>query len=415
MYLVPIHVPIFTRGSENLLSTDWKRSLLLLRDSFSGRYGRLRVVAPSIDATAQHDQLLESVQPSDELELYPSFPYYTRARAFWSEHVYRWRRELAAHIPEADVVHSGLDDVYRPMTFAGFVLAERANKPTVFVQDTDQVLQMRELTREASLRERLKAGAYCEAYERACRYGVARASISLLKGQALIDRYGRYAKNARNFHDTSFFSNELVDEARFEHRLQTLESSEEPLRLVYCGRLEARKGLSDSIEAIAHARARGARVHFDIIGDGAVRADLERQVERLGLGDAVHFLGMRVYGPQLLSDLAEYDALLFTPTAEDTPRMIFDGYAAGLPLIGYAIAYVLEREREDSAALSVQRDPQAMAAAIAELDRSRPRLAALARNAREAAKYHSADAWYRRRAEWTIEAVDRHRAQYGQP
>ena len=49
MYLVPIHVPIFVRGSELLLSTDWRRSLLLLRDSFNGRYGRLRVVAPSID------------------------------------------------------------------------------------------------------------------------------------------------------------------------------------------------------------------------------------------------------------------------------------------------------------------------------------------------------------------------------
>jgi hypothetical protein len=37
-------------------------------------------------------------------------------------------------------------------------------------------------------------------------------------------------------------------------------------------------------------------------------------------------------------------------------------------------------------------------------------LAALARKAHEAAVYHAADAWYRRRAEWTIEAVDKHAA-----
>jgi glycosyltransferase involved in cell wall biosynthesis len=411
MYLVTIHVPIFVRGSEQLLSTDWRRSLLLLRDSFNGRYGRLRIVAPSIEVSStQHDQLLEPVQPGDELELFASFPYYTRARDFWRKYLPIWRRDIDAHIHDADVVHTGFCDVYRPMNFVGFLAAQKANKPTVFVQDTDQVLQMGELTRNGSVKERLKAFAYTRTYEQAVRYGVKRASLSLLKGNALIDRYGAYAKNAKNFHDTSFFSDEIVDKARLDQRLRTLESREKPLSLVYCGRLEARKGMGDSIQAIAHARARGARVKFDIIGDGAKRKELEQQVDRLGLRDCVRFLGMRTYGRDLLSDLAEYDALFFTPTAEDTPRMIFDGYAAGLPLVGYAIAYVLEREREEGATASCERTPQAAAALLAELDRDRPRLAALARKAHEAAVYHAADAWYRRRAEWTNEAVDKHLA-----
>lgn len=409
MYLVPIHVPIFVRGSELLLSTDWRRSLLLLRDSFNGRYGRVRVVAPSIDvASTQHDQLLEPLQPSDELELFPSFPYYTRARDFWTKYVYVWRRDVAAHVMSADVVHTGFCDVYRPMVFTGFLLALQADKPTVFVQDTDHVLQMAELTRGKPLRERIKAKAYATAYEQAVRFGVAHASLSLLKGQALIDRYSPYAKNAKNFHDTSFFSDSLVDEARLERRLQGLLTEGQPLRLVYCGRLESRKGLAESIDAIAGARARGVRVKFDIIGDGAVRQDLEHQVDRLGLRDSVRFLGMRTYGPELLSDLVEYDALFFTPTAEDTPRMIFDGYAAGLPLVGYAIAYVLERQKEEGAAISCDRTPEAATQLLTELDRDRPRLAALARKAREAAVYHAADAWYRRRADWTNEAVEKH-------
>ncbi len=411
MYLVPIHVPIFIRGSELLLSTDWRRSLLLLRDSFNGRYGRLRVVAPSIDvATTPHDQLLEPLQPGDELELFPSFPYYTRAREFWSKYLKVWRRDVAVHIPGAEVVHTGFCDVYRPMVFTGYLLALRAKKPTVFVQDTDHVLQMAELTRGASLPERIKAKGYATAYEQAVRFGVAHASLSLLKGQALIDRYGAYAKNAKNFHDTSFFSDEILDEARLERRLQSMLTEDRPLRFVYCGRLEARKGLADSIDALAGARARGARVKLDIIGDGAARQDLERQVERLGMRESVRFLGMRTYGPELLSDLAEYDALLFTQTAEDTPRMIFDGYAAGLPLVGYSIAYVVERQKEDAAAVSCDRTPLAAAELMTALDRDRSQLATLARKAREAARYHAADAWYRRRAEWTNEAVERHRS-----
>jgi glycosyltransferase involved in cell wall biosynthesis len=412
MYFLPIHVPIYVRKAERLLTTEWKRSLLLLRDSFGGRYGRIHVVSPSVDASvASADQLLEPLHHSDEIDLFPSFPFHSRARAFWSEHVHTWRSDLAQHLADADVVHAGFDDVYRPMTFIAFLMGHRANKPTVFVQDTDHVLQHRELARGKPLAKQLKARAYAEAYERSVRHGVARASLSLLKGQTLIDRYGTYALNARNFHDTSFFSDEVVSRARLARRTHELLTAGEPLRLVYCGRLEARKGVSDSLEAIAQA---GARVRFDIIGDGVERAALERQVQALGLTKCVRFLGMRPYGKPLLTELAAYDALLFTPTAEDTPRMIFDGYAAGLPLLGYGIPYVLEREREDLAAISCGRTPTAAATLLRTLDADRPRLAALSQRAREAALYHAADAWYRRRADWTDEAIAIHRAATGQ-
>jgi len=411
MYLVAIHVPIYTRGGERLLATDWKRSLLLLRDSFDGRFGRIQVVAPALDARVEKpDQPLELVQASDDIDLFPSFPLNTRARAFWQSHLHVWRKDIAALVPTADVVHAGFCDVYRPINFMGFLAGLSAHKPTVFVQDTDQVMQVEELSAGKPWKARLEARAYCELYERSVRFGVRRASLSLLKGRALHARYGRYAKNAKNFHDTSYLTSEVVPLPRIEERTADLLRGERPVRLVYCGRLEARKGLDESIAIVMRARSAGARVTLDIIGDGAERSALERQAQNLGAGDAIKFLGMRVYGPQLLSDLATYDALLFTPIAEDTPRMIFDGYAAGLPLLGYGVEYVREREAEDGAARSVAvRDPAAAAALLCAMDREREQLAKLARRAHEAALYHAADAWYRRRAEWTYEAAANYR------
>jgi glycosyltransferase involved in cell wall biosynthesis len=342
--------------------------------------------------------------------LFPSFPENTRAREFWTSHLHAWRRDVAALLPSADVVHAGMCDVFRPMAYTGFLMGLQANKPTVFVQDTDQVLQMTELTVHAKPPQRAKQLAYCYLYERGTRFGVARAGLSLLKGRALHDRYGRYAKNNKNFHDTSYLTSEIVPQQVVQARVANLLAGARPLRLVYCGRLEARKGLADSIAAVAQARARGARVTFDIIGDGAERAALEQAVQRSGATDAVRFLGRRAYGPQLLADLGEYDALLFTPTAEDTPRMIFDGYAAGLPLVGYAIEYVRERDSEDRTVRSVPpRDISALSALLYELDRDRGQLATLAERAHEAALFHAADAWYKRRAEWTYEAVAAHR------
>jgi glycosyltransferase involved in cell wall biosynthesis len=256
------------------------------------------------------------------------------------------------------------------------------------------------------LREKIRSRVYCEIFERSVRFGVSNAALSLLKGRALHARYGRYAKNAKNFHDTSYLTHEVVSAERLERRYADLLKGDRPVRLVYCGRLEARKGLDESIDALMRARSQGAQVTLDIIGDGAERAALERQAEMLGAGTAIKFLGMRVYGPRLLADLAEYDALFFTPVAEDTPRMIFDGYAAGLPLLGYGIEYVRERESEDGAARSVPvGDASAAAAMLCALDRDREPLVRLAKRAHEAALYHAADAWYRRRAEWTYEAA----------
>lgn len=94
-------------------------------------------------------------------------------------------------------------------------------------------------------------------------------------------RYGCDAANAKNFHDTSLSSKDVVCESRLEERLSTL-LSPRPVRLVYCGRLVPRKGLDHSLRLIAAARARGAAVTFDVIGDGPQRADLEAQARSPG-------------------------------------------------------------------------------------------------------------------------------------
>ncbi len=410
MYLLTMPVPIYVQGGERLLATDWRRSLLLLRDSFDGRFGRIQVVAPALDARGSHDQSLEPMSDSDDIELYPSFRADNSLPEFWQKDVRIWYRDVASLVAHADVVHCGFCDVYRPLDYIGYLCALRADKPTVFVQDTDQVLQEAELNRDAPLPRRLLSFGYSEIYEKCVQFGVRHASLSLLKGRALLARYASHARNAHNFHDTSYLSREVVPMARLEQRTQSLLKEPRPVRLVYCGRLEARKGVDQSIAAVAHARAEGARVTFDIIGDGAERAALERKVASLKVGDGVRFLGRRTYGAQLLSDLASYDALLFTPLAEDTPRMIFDGYAAGLPLVAYGIEYVREREVEDGAARSVPtRDVSALAGLLCNLDRDRGQLAKLALRAHEAALYHAADAWYRRRAEWTYEAAAKYR------
>jgi glycosyltransferase involved in cell wall biosynthesis len=410
MYLVPIQVPIYLDGDRKLVTTEWHRSLVLLRDSFGGRFGEITVAAPSLPAlTASAEQtLIEVPDSADGLKLLPSFDKRCRARRFWLHDRARWQADLASLAGRAQVVHAGVDDVYRPIAFEGFRVGLRHGKPTVFVQDTDNVVQQRQLFADHGPAQRAKVAVYVWIYERMCRWGVARADLSLLKGASLIRRYGRFAKNAREFHDTSFSLADIVSKEQLERRLATLGEARS-LRLVYCGRLTPRKGLDRSLNILARAKSLGAAVEFDIIGDGTERKRLQSLAEALGLAEQVRFHGSVPYDGHLLKRLAQYDALLFTPTAEDTPRMIFDGYAAGLPLVAFDIDYVRERHAQEHATHPMPRDRiDESAAAVAELSRNRNLLTELSRTARAAADYHSAENWYRRRAEWTIEAVDRH-------
>lgn len=414
MYLLPIHVPIYVDGARNLLTSEWWRALELLRNSFNGRLGDIVVVAPCLPADqVAADQALVPPPRDCGIDFVRGFDLRCRARDYWLRVRSSWRHTLLDLARDAEVVHAGLDDVYRPIAFEGFRVGVQRQRVTLFVQDTDIVIQQRELASAAGARQRVRAHAYGWIFEQMCRWSVARADLSLLKGSALMSRYAAYARNPKEFHDTAFLSRDIIDRDQLERRLATLRQPR-PLRLVYCGRLAQRKGLSLSLEILARARAAGAQLQLDIIGSGPERSALEGLVGALGMGDRVSFLGAVPYNAALLQRLALYDAMLFTPTAEDTPRMIFDGYAAGLPLVAFDIAYVQERARQELAAVLLPRGQvAASAAALAALCGQPERLGELSRNARAAASYHCADHWYARRAQWTFEAIERRKPAAG--
>ena len=60
---------------------------------------------------------------------------------------------------------------------------------------------------------------------------------------------------------------------------------------LYLGRLKRYKGVEFALQALAAARVSRADITLDICGQGDDRRRLERLVARLGLGDAVRFLG----------------------------------------------------------------------------------------------------------------------------
>ncbi len=409
VYLIPITVPIYLDGARKLIATDWKRALELLRDSHGGRYGPLAVMAPHLPASAADQVLVEPSLENDDLVLVPTFDERIGTRTYWARARHPAMASLRALLPRVKLVHGTAEDPFRPFCWQAFMAAVRDDIPSVFVQDQDVVSVVRELHRHDGAKVRLKAELHARLQQHHCRRAITAAGVSFLKGRGTLQRYRDCSTHIEQVEDTSYFSSEIVTQAAVDERLRTLLGGARPLRFGFCGRLVDIKGVDRSLALIARARAVGANVALDIIGTGPDEAALKALADTLRLGPAATFVGGMAYGPALLRRLAQCDALLFNPRMEETPRMIFDGYAAGLPLVAGGIDYVRERADADHAAVVLPRDDDDAAAAIVvELDRDRTRVAALTQQALVAARHHAADSWYARRAGWTAEMVNRH-------
>lgn len=141
-------------------------------------------------------------------------------------------------------------------------------------------------------------------------------------------------------------------------------------------RLEAEKRTDHALEAFARSglAALGWRLH--IAGDGAERADLQRQAGLLGIGAATQFLGHR----SDVDELMQRAAVLLAPCpVEGLGLTVLEAMAVGLPVVAAAAGGHLETVGAVAgSALFAPEDCDAAAAALRGLALDPDRRGALA-------------------------------------
>jgi glycosyltransferase involved in cell wall biosynthesis len=132
--------------------------------------------------------------------------------------------------------------------------------------------------------------------------------------------------------------------------------------VTYVGRLVPIKRVDLMLLALARARALGAPLRLAIVGDGQLRAGLERQAVELGVADHVYFAGYRL---DVVPVAAAADIALLTSANEGTPVSLIEAAAAATPAVATAVGGVSNVVTPETGILAPAGDHDALAHALA--------------------------------------------------
>lgn len=145
------------------------------------------------------------------------------------------------------------------------------------------------------------------------------------------------------------------------------------IRIVTVGRLIERKGVHVALDALARLARDGIDFHFDVVGDGIMRPELERQARTLGLAERVSFHGAKTHGAIRTFLEASHIFLATSLTCRDGSmdapvNTIKEAMAVGVLVVGTKHGGIPELVEEGrTGTLSRENDATDLAAAVLRL------------------------------------------------
>jgi glycosyltransferase involved in cell wall biosynthesis len=189
-------------------------------------------------------------------------------------------------------------------------------------------------------------------------------------------------------HVVPFFTS-MMTRTQLEHALDVAASKSitPTLRVLFSGRLADSKRADFLLDAAAMAREKGVDLEVAIVGDGPLRADLERHAERLGIAQHVKFTGGLPYDEALR--WYEWAHCLVLPSSgEGWPKVVAEAMCHGLVCISSAKGHVPSMLQGRGIVLSTG-ETQELASILQNMARHPEEFEPLARRASEWASGYS--------------------------
>jgi glycosyltransferase involved in cell wall biosynthesis len=106
-----------------------------------------------------------------------------------------------------------------------------------------------------------------------------------------------------------------------------------PIVLLSVGRLETEKNPLMLADVLAELVRGGGQWRLKVCGEGPLRADLEARLAELGVAEHAELLGYVPVDGGLMDLYRSSDALLHTSWTEGLPQILFEAFAARLPVV----------------------------------------------------------------------------------
>ncbi len=149
-------------------------------------------------------------------------------------------------------------------------------------------------------------------------------------------------------------------------KVAAVKELEPPITLLFAGALTLKKGAEIAVETLAQLRAGGVEARLVVAGDGPQRAELDSQVQALGLESEVELLGF-VPHPRMGEHYGRAHFVVLPSQSEGWPKVLGEGMAYGAVPLASAVSSIPQVLEEASCGRAITSfEPHAYAAAIRE-------------------------------------------------
>ncbi len=252
-------------------------------------------------------------------------------------------RELARQVGRFDFLH------YQVVPSVGVVLAAALNLPTVPFGITEH---WSGYMPESGVRLGLLRRVYTSILVRRARF------------VSTVSNYHRHAMEDCGFNGRYLLIPNVVDTERFRPAERRCPG---PFRLSVVASLRPEKRVPMIIRTISRLIADGMDIEFNIVGEGPERRAAEAEVGPPGLlGEKIIFHGQQDEAT-VAESLRDSDALVLFSAFENSPCVIAEAFACGLPVIAPRIGGIPELLTADRGILIPPGDEEALARAVRRL------------------------------------------------
>lgn len=173
-----------------------------------------------------------------------------------------------------------------------------------------------------------------------------------------------------------------IDCRPFAHIPTVVTRPDDPLRLIYIGRIAREKGLYEALQAMRLALELGVDARLTVAGAGPEEPRLRRYAAALGIAQRTTFVGP-VFGADKANLLAGADVMLLPSHAEGLPYALLEAMAAGVPVLATPVGAIPDVVSSGTHGYLVPvRDGKSLAEALALLSGDREKLAWMSRACR---------------------------------